>query len=391
MSGSREVDYLVVGGGFYGCCLALFLRSATDSVTLTEAGDALMTRASRVNQARLHSGFHYPRSMLTALKSRKLCHRFAADFPDAIVSDFQMLYAVARQRSKVSANRFQKMFENMQAPIAPAAPSETALFDDRRIEAVFRADEYAFDHSVLSRHLGARLDATGVDLRLGTEVLRIEDDPEADRAVAHLSDGSEIRARHVFNVTYSQINHVLRRSGLPQARLKHEVTEIVLVDPPEEMEGYAVTVMDGPFFSMMPYPSEGKFSLTHVRYTPHASWTDQARPVSPYAAFAGMERESRARYMILDAARYMPCIGAIPDGRSIFDVKTVLVKNEVDDGRPILVHEEPPGGRVTSVLGGKIDNIYDLFSHLRGAHPALAGARTHLMTESGAPHDAEPV
>lgn len=379
---SRVVDYVVIGGGFYGCCLALFLRSVTPNVVVLEAGDRLMTRASRVNQARLHAGFHYPRSMLTALKSRKLCHRFAADFPDAIVSDFQMLYAIARHRSKVSANRFLKMFENMQAPITAATSSEAALFNSDRIEAVFRADEYAFDYSVLARHLGNRIDAQGIDLRLSTEVLRIDEDPQDDHAQVHLSDGSMIRAKHVFNVTYSQINHVLRQSGLPLARLKHEITEIALVDPPAEMAGYGVTVMDGPFFSIMPYPSAGKYSLTHVRYTPQMSWTDQAQPVSPYAAFDAVPRVSKTRHMIRDAARYMPCIDSITDGTSIFDVKTVLVKNEVDDGRPILVHEEPAAGRVTSVLGGKIDNIYDLFEHLRATRPDLAAARTDSMVSS---------
>lgn len=390
MSTPRIADYLVIGGGFYGCCLALFLRSAVRDVVLVEAGDRIMTRASRVNQARLHSGFHYPRSMLTALKSRKLCHRFSADFPDAIVSDFQMLYAVARQRSKVSANRFRKMFENMQAPIAPARPGETALFDARRIEAVFRVEEHAFDHAILARGMMARLDGLGMDLRLGTEVLRIDDDPGASRAVVHLSDGTEVHARHVFNVTYAQINHVLRQSGLPLAHLKHEVTEIALVDPPEEMRGYGVTVMDGPFFSLMPYPSAGRYSLTHVRYTPHSSWTDRARPVSPYAVFARGTPESRIRHMILDAARYMPCIDRIRGGTSLFDVKTVLLKNEVDDGRPILVHEDPRGGRVTSVLGGKIDNIYDLFSHLKAADPALASADLRYVVSGGRAHVAQP-
>ncbi len=374
MNPSRNVDYFVIGGGFYGCCLALYLRSASRDIVLAEAGDAIMTRASRVNQARLHSGFHYPRSMMTALKSRKLFRRFAEDFPDAIVSDFQMLYAVARRLSRVSANRFYKMFEHMGAPITPASPGEAALFDDRRIEAVFRADEYAFDYTALARGLESRLHAADLDLRLGTEVLSIEDDPEASRAIVHLSDGGAVHARHVFNTTYSQINHVLRQSGLPLVKLKHEVTEIALVDPPEEMDGYAVTVMDGPFFSLMPYPSAGKYSLTHVRYTPHISWADQTHLMSPYAIFAGTPLRSRLKHMVLDAARYMPCIDGVSGGQSLYDVKTVLLKNEGDDGRPILVHEKPRGGRVTSVLGGKIDNIYDLFSHLRSTHPQLTQA-----------------
>jgi hypothetical protein len=49
---------------------------------------------------------------------------------------------------------------------------------------------------------------------------------------------------------------------------------------------------------------------------------------------------------------------------SLFEVKTVLVKNEGDDGRPILFekHFKLPG--CYSILGGKIDNIYDVFEKL---------------------------
>lgn len=379
MTTPKTVDYVVIGGGFYGCCLALFLRSVSPSVTLVEAGDTIMTRASRINQARLHSGFHYPRSMMTALKSQKLCHRFALDFPDAILSDFQMLYAIARHRSKISAGRFRKMFDNMRATISPATPGEEALFDDSRIEAVFRVQEHAFDYSVLANLLGARLAENDIDVRLSTKVLRIGDDLSASHAVVHLCDGSEILAKQVFNVTYSQMNHLLQNSKLPLAHLKHEVTELVLIEPPEEVRNYAVTVMDGHFFSLMPYPAARKYSLTHVKYTPHMSWIDQLMPISPYEALEIVPKESRAKHMILDAARYMPCIGRVRGEHSIFGVKTVLAKNENDDGRPILIHEQPSGGRVTSVLGSKIDNIYDLFSHLRQNHPALGAANTNLM------------
>lgn len=388
---AETVDYLIIGGGFYGCSLALFLRSVSDKVTVVEAGERILDRASRVNQARLHSGFHYPRSMLTALKSRMLCHRFARDFPEAVVDDFQMLYAVARQRSKISANRFLRMFENMKAPIRPATVSERSLFDPVAIEAAWRCDEYSFDYSVLARHLTARLDTLGVDLQMNETVEAITDvpvidpyGPEGDPAVVHLASGRDIRARHVFNVTYAQINHLLRRSELPEARLKHELTEIVLVDPPPALQGYGVTVMDGPFFSAMPYPSAGKYSLTHVRYTPHLSWVDDARVPSPYALYERYGFESRAQHMIRASSRYMPCLGEIPGGRSIYDIKTVLMKNEMDDGRPILVHRPPVavglGSRVTSVLGGKIDNVYDLFQYLKSADPYLARADTrHLV------------
>ena len=45
-------------------------------------------------------------------------------------------------------------------------------------------------------------------------------------------------------------------------------------------------------------------------------------------------------------------------------MKTVLTHNERDDGRPILLHRHHAGPDFYSVMGGKIDNIYDLFDVL---------------------------
>ncbi|WP_372024023.1 FAD-dependent oxidoreductase [Tistrella mobilis] len=372
-----DTDFLVIGGGFYGCCLALYLRSVTERVTLVEAGDRLLGRASRVNQARIHTGFHYPRSALTAVKSLVLHRRFMEDFPEATVSDFQMLYAIARRGSKVSAKRFHRMFRDIGAPIATASVSQAALFDPERVEAVFACHEAAFDHSVLARLLEERLHRAKVDLRLGTEVIGLQE--TGNGVVAELSTGDTINAGQAFNVTYAQVNEVLNRAHLPRAQLKHELTEIALVSPPPEMERVGVTVMDGPFFSCMPYPSEGLYSLTHVRYTPRDSWTDESGLGDAYSYFGRQKPQTHVAHMIRDAQRYMPCLADAVYRRSLFDVKTVLLKNETDDGRPILYQRKPENSRVVSVLGGKIDNIYDLFDIVRTTIPGLARANDTMV------------
>lgn len=378
MSQTPTIDYLVIGGGFYGCSLALFLRSVSERIVIVESGSDLLTRASRVNQARVHSGFHYPRSAMTAVKSMVLHRRFAADFPEAIDSGFQMLYAIARRRSKISARRFYRMFADIGAPIAPADPSQAALFNPATIEAAFACTEYAFDYSILRDRMARRFDALGLDLRLNTEVQQLEEG--AAGVAVRLSTGAELHARFVFNVTYSQINTVLRAGGLREANLKHELTEIALIRPPRQMQRYGITIMDGPFLSVMPYPAEKLFSLTHVRYTPHISWTDRASERSPYTIFESFQPASHYRHMILDGQRYVPCLIEAEWIKSIYDVKTVLIKNENDDGRPILCHRQPQHSRIISVMGGKIDNIYDLFDLVRMSQPEWADAHDGYVT-----------
>lgn len=370
-------DYVVIGGGFYGCCLALYLRSISKRVLLVEAAPRLMGRASRVNQARVHTGFHYPRSVATAVKSMVLHRRFLEDFPEAVVDDFQMLYAIARRRSKVTAKKFYRMFRDMGAPIEPALPQHRAMFDEDMIEEAFMCFEVAFDHSVLALRMAERLAAADVEVRLSTELCALRD--RRNGVVAGLSDGTEIAAQYAFNITYSQINSVLAQADLPKARLKHEIAELALVEPPGELANIGVTVMDGPFFSCMPYPSEGLHSLTHVRYTPHDSWADNAVTRDPHRYFASRDPETRYAFMLRDAQRYMPCMGGATYRRSIFEVKTVLLKNELDDGRPILYHQKPEDSRVVSILGGKIDNIYDLFEAVKGTAPQFASLNSGFL------------
>ena len=64
-------ENIIVGGGAYGCYAALRLAaSGAGKCLIVEKGEDLLGLASYANQARVHNGYHYPRSVLTALRSR---------------------------------------------------------------------------------------------------------------------------------------------------------------------------------------------------------------------------------------------------------------------------------------------------------------------------------
>ena len=93
----------IIGGGFYGVVIALYLKrvKGIEHVDIFEREASLLTRASFVNQARVHSGYHYPRSFTTAYRSRENFHRFCSDWSSCIKTDFRKYYALARRNSKV--------------------------------------------------------------------------------------------------------------------------------------------------------------------------------------------------------------------------------------------------------------------------------------------------
>ena len=56
--------------------------------------------------------------------------------------------------------------------------------------------------------------------------------------------------------------------------IKYELCEIILCDVNEKLREYGFTVMDGPFFSIMPFGKMGLHSLTSVTFTPHSTSYD---------------------------------------------------------------------------------------------------------------------
>ncbi len=351
---------IVVGGGFFGTSIAYHLKTARQfrEVTVIEREAAAMTRASYANQARVHGGYHYLRSFTTAYRSRVNLARFCKDFPAAVATPYQSIYALAARQSKVTPRQVERFCAAIGAPLDPLPDDLWQHFDRRLISDAWLTEEKVFDAAILRRIMVDRLAAAGVEVRYGTEATAIAAAPDcATVEIQAAGEGRELRADVVFNCTYSNLQHMAGGSA-PDFHLCHEIAEIVLVEPPAPLAGLGITVMDGPFFSMIPFPSRRMHSLTHVRYTPHCAWADQAGE-DPDDRLRDYREDSSVDWMMRDASRYMPLIAQCRPREALVEVKTILQRNAGDDGRPILFERHGSNGRLVSVLGGKLDNIYD--------------------------------
>ncbi len=363
-------DAVIIGGGFFGCRIALHLRDRAERILILEKERDLLQRASYTNQARVHNGYHYPRSLLTALRSRVNFPNFVREYADCIDTSFRHYYAIARKFSKVSAPQYLLFCRRIGADIRPAPDHVRSLFNDDLIEDVFEVQEYVFDATRMKEKLIAELLQSGIDWQTGATVERIT---PAGRHVAVTYQSARegpvtILAGSVYNCTYAHLNTIHRASGLPIIPLKHELAELALVDVPSPLQSLAITVVDGPFFSLMPFPPKRLHTLSHVRYTPHAEWFDSAgneKVDSPH--LQGQQPKSNAPGMLADARRFLPLLTQAHHIDSLWEIKTLLPKSEADDSRPILLREHHGVQNYTCVLGGKIDNVYDCVAELSGS------------------------
>lgn len=367
-------DVIIIGAGYYGCCIALHLaETANFKVLVVDEGDDIMCRASRVNQARVHGGYHYPRALDTGLTSRRSQERWIYENQNCITFDTQSVYGIARN-SKVSANYFYNFCEKIGAPAREAPLQISRLFEDSRVESTFLCQELTFDAEILRSSLKSRLNSNKhIDVVLKASA-HVQDSPRSSLSDDETSSPQILISPHnhivsgklTLNCTYANLTDI----GFDLSTyIRKEMAEIAIIRPPQELNGLSITLMDGPFFSTLPFPIYKLNSLTHVRLTPVlASQQVDYNKASIMNNLMG--KSINAQFMLNDASNFLPCMSKAHLMGSLFEYKAVLKRREEDDGRPILFEKSTRWKNTFSILGSKIDNIYDALSaldeHLNG-------------------------
>lgn len=372
-------DKLIIGAGLYGLYSALYCGRKGQRVTVLEIEAAPFTRATYINQARVHMGYHYPRSLSTAMKSAGYFKRFVEDYGFCIHDSFQQIYATSAHFSWTDAAEFRKFCESAGIPCMDLPVEQ--YFQPGLCDGAFLTQEYTYDAHILRDFLMQELGKLpNVTLCFRREIIRIVRHRDVYEVYARHEDQEEVySAPFVLNATYASVNQVLRRvEGVDTQDfgLKYELCEIILCSVDESLKDIGLTVMDGPFFSIMPFGKTGYHSLTSVTFTPHRTSYD-ATPQFDCAEAGHCDGiwlgncdgcptrpESAWEYMSALARKYMREEYGFTYEKSLFSMKPILKASEIDDSRPTVIKRlEPEGAEgpvFISVLSGKINTVYDL-------------------------------
>ncbi|MEL6658085.1 MAG: FAD-dependent oxidoreductase [Bacteroidota bacterium] len=369
-----ETDFLIIGGGIFGVYAALHLAQLGQKVILLEKERQLMRKASIVNQARLHGGYHYPRSIATARMSDENKARFTADHKDFILFNFDKYYAIDRFGSLTDGAQFERFcaYIGIDCELESAHP----LFNYDRLEAIFKTTEYTFDPLLIARYYEERVRRES-HVQIWTQHLAEEATAVGDYWELRITDLQNdqpkyVRAAQVINATYSASNAINKLFSLEEIRLMHEISEMAFVSSPQ-LGTTGLTVMDGPFGSIMPYGKSGLLSVSSVAYTHHkVSYQSQPHfdcqehnvhcsPGAPAICNACEWRPpSNYRKMKAQMQQYLAPQVELSYFTSMFTIKSKLKANFIDDGRPTeisVLHRNP---HFYCIFAGKINSIYEI-------------------------------
>lgn len=379
----REYDKIIIGAGLYGLYAAKYCGKRKEKVLVLEYDDAPFKRATYINQARVHMGYHYPRSLTTAVKSAGYFRRFVDDYGFCIHDRFEQIYATSEQFSWTDAGQFREFCRAANIRCDEISPAR--YFKPGMCDGAFLTEEYTYDAGLLGAYFEEQLSGmSNVDILYGARIRAIIRD--AGRFRIELENGECYTTAFVLNATYASVNQILSKAeGIETDRfpIKYELCEIILCEPSDSLRDIGFTVMDGPFFSIMPFGKTGLHSLTSVTFTPHVT------SYGELPSFSCQQKAERGNfscrkerlgncnlcparpdsawpYMSHLADKYLREEYAYTYRESLFSMKPILKSSEVDDSRPTAIKISCSEPALISVLSGKINTVYDLDEYLKG-------------------------
>ena len=363
-------DKIIFGAGLYGLYAAQKCGAAGQRVLVLERDPGPFMRATYINQARVHMGYHYPRSYSTAIKSAHYFQRFCQDYGFCLRTDFDQIYATSAHFSWTNAAEFRRFCRAAGIRCDDVAPSK--YFNPGLCDGAFLTTEYTYDAQVLKNWFLEQLaKLPNVTVLYGHKPERIQTVGKVWRVTA-----GEITAEapYLLNATYAGVNDIHALLGLPSFQIKYEKCEMILCTVDERLKHTGITVMDGPFFSLMPFGQTGLHSLTSVTFTPHETSYDSVATFPCQQQSGGLcgpgnlyncnecpaKPASAWPYMSRLARKYLKEEYGFAYHSSLFSMKPILKASEIDDSRPTVIRVMGEDPKLVSVLSGKINTVYDL-------------------------------
>lgn len=368
----RVYDKIIIGAGLYGLYAALYCARKGEQVLVLEYDDAPFKRATYINQARIHMGYHYPRSLSTAMKSAGYFKRFIEEFDFCIHSKFDQIYATSSDFSWTDAEQFTAFCKasHIRCEELPAS----RYFKEGMCDGAFMTEEYTYDALMLrDYYIKEMSNYSNITVIYNTRIEKIK--KEDLEFQVYLQGGEAFASGYVLNATYASTNQILQlieNESYHAFDIKYELCEIILCRPGDKLKDLGITVMDGPFFSIMPFGKTGLHSLTSVTFTPHVtSFTNLPEFACQDKTKCKKEQLSNCdqcvnrpmsawHYMDHLSRKYMRDDYTFEYVESLFSMKPILKASEVDDSRPTKIRVDSEKPYFVSVLSGKINTVYDL-------------------------------
>jgi predicted dehydrogenase len=355
---------VVVGAGIFGANIALELGKFCD-VAIHERHDGIMSEVSFANQWRHHSGFHYPRSYDTIREIKTTKAAFEELYGEYIYRHAPSYFCPSATGVEIPAERYLAACSSNYLSFNFEYPRPGTLNRDA-VSLSLRTDEGVYDFYGLKERVERDLrEAPHVSLYTGSEIVSAELLPSGQKRITYRNRDGEFSETvdYLVCATYANRNLFARWFNFPVEPLRFDLYEMLVLRIP--MPEICITIIDGPFTSLVSLGHDNLFLLSHIHDSVLKSDVT-ADGLPPDWGHVDSNRDN----MIASALRYMPILEQAEVVESRFATRAVNAYARDFDARPTVIRDH--GFGCWSVLGGKIitsvSNAREIAQSIRAAH-----------------------
>jgi hypothetical protein len=321
----------VAGAGIYGATAAIRLAERGHQVTVFDPL-GVMRAASAINQYRVHSGYHYPRSPETITETLEARREFIEAFAPAIVRNSRHYYAIPREDSRTRPQEYEQIMQSHGLPLHACRP-EWMNFE--YIDRCYKVDENIYDPDLLRSVIESQLKALGIKFEQTVFLQEMRGDYDFVVWATYGMGAS----RDIFKIA------------------KVQVAEKIRIELPNELQGIALVVVDGPFTAFDPYGSSRHSLFGSAKHTNHWTSSDPEEPIpEQYLRVLNQSEFATAANTRFEAMREDCCLAvpAAKDAKYIGSRFTLRVveDNPEHDRRILYVRDGLPGE--IHIFSGKV-------------------------------------
>ena len=337
----------VIGGGIHGLSIALALAEKGAAVVLFEKAPKLFMGTSGATHNRAHMGYHYPKSVETALECQNGLELFKNKYPEVLHWPEEGYYVVAKDGSRTSVEDYIKFCQKINIPSEMKWPAEHLLFRESISASIF-SPEPVFNTELLVKTLEEKCLTLGVKIKTDAEVIGGEKNLGGQFKIITREGGMQVayNATVVINATYAYANNILKVFGMEKYMTKYrlQTTEVVVVRSAINVP--PLTIMDGPFMSIMVYVGNPQLYLVYdVEHS-------VAEEIHGHMFDDGKTFSSNWEKMKIKGRKYFPFIDQLEYVRSLWGSRPVPVDSALQSRKTRLVkYSDYPG--FYSLLEGK--------------------------------------
>ena len=236
----------IIGSGIFGCSVAIAL-SKKNKVDLYEIKNDILQGASLANQQRLHSGYHYPRSINTVKNIKIAKKSFVKFFGNKLSTKTYNFYAIAKTKSKTSYQNYIKFLIKNNLPFRIIKNS----FISNQVSNLIRVDEKNINYFNLKKFLKKKiLENKNINLFLNKT----------------LSSKKINNYKKIIIVTYANNNNLLKKFNIKKIKkFRYELIEKIIIQLPKRYHNKSYIILDGKFVCVDPYLGTKYHLLSDVK------------------------------------------------------------------------------------------------------------------------------